>query len=190
MKRERTIQFKHGQVILTNDPSMTAWGWAVIYKDQVIDSGCIKTQPDHKKKRIRKSDDTLRRISDINSILLGIIEKYQVCFIVSEAPHGSQNASAAVMVGMVAGILQTLADVLNIPIEWYSEMDSKKALLGKKSASKNETIQAIKNIYSSLKFKNIKYHDEAVADAMSIYFTACKLSPTLKMILNVSHQEK
>jgi len=88
---------------------------------------------------------------------------------------------------MVAGILQTLADTLNIPIEWYSEMDSKKALLGKKSASKNETIQAIKKIYPSLVFKNIKYQDEAVADAMSVYYTACKLSPTLKMMLNVSH---
>lgn len=190
MKRERTIQIEHGQAILTNDPSMTAWGWAVIYKDQVIDSGCIKTQPDHKKKRIRKSDDTLRRITEINGELARIIKQYDIKYIVSEAPHGSQNASAAVMVGMVAGILQTLADVLNIPIEWYSEMDSKKALLGKKSASKNETIQAIKKVYPTLVFKNIKYQDEAIADAMSVYYTACKFSPTLKMMLNVSHQEK
>lgn len=187
MKRERTIKIEYDQTILTNDPSMTAWGWAIIMNGVVIDNGCIKTTPDHKKKRIRKSDDTLRRISDINSVLLKIIEKYQVKFIVSEAPHGSQNAQAAIMVGMVAGILQTLADTLNIPIEWYSEMDSKKCLLGKKSASKNETIQAIKKIYPSLIFKNIKYQDEAVADAMSIYYTACKLSPTLKMMLNVSH---
>jgi Holliday junction resolvasome RuvABC endonuclease subunit len=166
---------------------MTAWGWAVIKNNKVIACGCIKTAPDYKKKRIRKSDDTLRRVSEINSELSRIMFDYNVNYILSEAPHGSQNAQAAVMVGMVAGILQTMADLLSKPIEWFSEMESKKALLGKKSASKNETIQMIKKLYPETKFKNVKYFDEAVADAVSIYFCACKLSPTIKMMSNVPH---
>ncbi len=181
IQRVRTI--KH-LTVLTNDPSMTAWGWAVLKDNKVIDCGCIKTEPDHKKKRIRKSDDTLRRVSEINKELLRIIEKYEVYYIVSEAPHGSQNAQAAVMVGMVAGILQTMADLLNKPIEWFSEMESKKALLGKKSASKTETVKAIKNIFPEIHYKNVKYHDEAVADAVSVYYCACKLSTLLKVILD------
>jgi len=82
---------------------------------------------------------------------------------------------------MVTGMLQTIADCLNIPIEWYSEGDSKKALLNKRSATKDETIGAIKALYK-VPWKGIKYHDEAVADAMSIYHTALQQSSTLKLL--------
>jgi len=167
--------------VLTNDPSMTAWGWCVVKENKVIACGCIKTAPDNKKRRIRKSDDTIRRVHDINNELLAIIQKHEVTYMLSEAPHGSQNASAAVMIGMVTGMLRTIADAKDIPIEWYSEMDAKKCVLNKKAAAKLEMIQAIKKLYQ-VKWKNIKYHDEAVADAMAIYHTACNLSPTLKLL--------
>jgi Holliday junction resolvasome RuvABC endonuclease subunit len=168
-------------VVLTNDPSLTAWGYCVMKNDIVLECGCIKTAPEHKKKRIRKSDDTVRRISEINKILLGLIKRHEVDFILSEAPHGSQNASAAMMVGIVAGMIQTISDTLEIPVEWYSEMDSKKFVLGKKSAVKVEMINAIKKLYD-VPWKNIKYHDEAVADAIAVYRTAVGLSPTLKLL--------
>lgn len=167
--------------VLTNDPSFTAWGYAIIKDSKIIDSGCIKTAPENKKSRIRKSDDTVRRISEINKILLGLIHTHGVDFILSEAPHGSQNASAAVMIGIVAGMVQTISDTLEIPVEWYSEMDSKKFVLGKKAAVKSEMIEAIKKLYD-VPWKNIKYHDEAVADAIAVYHTAVGLSPTLKLL--------
>lgn len=167
--------------VLTNDPSFTAWGYAIIKDSKIIESGCIKTAPENKKSRIRKSDDTVRRISEINKILLELIRRHGVDFILSEAPHGSQNASAAVMIGIVAGMIQTISDTLEIPVEWYSEMDSKKFVLGKKAAVKSEMIEAIKKLYD-VPWKNIKYHDEAVADAIAVYHTAVGLSPTLKLL--------
>ena len=115
--------------ILTNDPSMTGWGVAVLdYAENILFTDCIKTEPSSKKLRIRKGDDTIRRISEINKRLIYIINKYNVQFIVSELPHGSQNARAAVMIGVVSGIGQTLSDTFGISIEWYSEGDAKKAL--------------------------------------------------------------
>jgi Holliday junction resolvasome RuvABC endonuclease subunit len=167
--------------VLTNDPSFTAWGYAIIKDSKIIESGCIKTAPENKKSRIRKSDDTVRRISEINKILLELIRRHEVDFILSEAPHGSQNASAAVMIGIVAGMVQTISDTLEIPVEWYSEMDSKKFVLGKKAAVKSEMIEAIKKLYD-VPWKNIKYSDEAVADAIAVYHTAVGLSPTLKLL--------
>ena len=167
--------------ILTNDPSFTGWGWAIIRNDVVINIGCIKTAPENKKKRIRKSDDTIRRIQEINTILLRVIRKYHVNYILSEAPHGSQSAVAAVMIGVVTGVAQTISDALEIPIEWYSEEDSKKCVLGKRSATKKEMIEAIDKIYIVPWF-NVGYKDEAVADAMAIYHTAMKFSNTLKMM--------
>jgi Holliday junction resolvasome RuvABC endonuclease subunit len=170
--------------ILTNDPSLTAWGWAVVdaKNGNVVDIGCIKTESQNHKLRIRKGDDTVRRISEINFELLRIIRTNNVQFIISELPHGSQNASAAVMMGVVTGLLQAIADTLDLPAEWYSEGDAKKHLLGKRSATKDETIKAIKELYN-VHFTTVKYKDEAVADAMAIYHVARSQSPILKINL-------
>lgn len=67
------------------------------------------------------------------------------------------------------------------PVEWYSEMDSKKFVLGKKSAVKLEMINAITKLYD-VPWKKVKYHDEAVADAIAVYHTACGLSSTFKLL--------
>lgn len=181
MSKELRVRTNKHLTVLTNDPSFTAWGYAIIKNNKIIETGCIKTAPENKKSRIRKSDDTVRRISEINKVLLGLIKQYEVDFILSEAPHGSQNASAAVMIGIVAGMVQTISDTLGIPVEWYSEMDSKKFVLGKKSATKTEMVNAIAKLYD-VPWKKIKYSDEAVADAIAVYHTAVGLSPTLKLL--------
>jgi len=168
--------------ILTNDPSMTAWGWAVLTsKRKILESGCIKTAPEQKKRRIRKGDDTVRRASEIIDYLKTIILHYDIKFIISELPHGSQNASAAVMIGLVTGIIQTLADVYNLPIEWYSEGDSKKYLLGKLSATKQETINAIDKLYE-VDWKGVKYMDEAIADSLAIHNVVMQESSILRFV--------
>jgi Holliday junction resolvasome RuvABC endonuclease subunit len=179
---ERTKSPVSPITILTNDPSFTAWGWAVLdVKGKVIATGCIKTEPEHKKLRTRVSDDRARRTSEIVRKLLAIIKKYNVHCILTEAPHGSQNANAAVMIGIVQGIVQTMADLLSLPIEYYSEQDSKKELLGKKSATKDETIVAIGKLYK-YPTTGTKYIDEAVADALAVHYVANQQSPMLKMM--------
>lgn len=177
MKRTTNKPF----TILTNDPSITAWGWAVLsLNGAVLEAGCIKTTPSHKKLRIRKGDDRTRRISEINQVLLELIEKYNIRYILSEQPHGSQNASAAVMIGICLGIIQTLSDALKIGVEWYGEEDAKKCVLHKKSATKAEMISAINKLYK-VPWTGVKYKDEAVADALAIHYVATKQSSTLKL---------
>jgi Holliday junction resolvasome RuvABC endonuclease subunit len=168
--------------ILTNDPSFTAWGWAVLgNKGNIIATGCIKTAPEQKKRRIRTSDDRIRRTSEIAIFLIKLIQRYNVKYILSESPHGSQNASAAVMIGIVAGLLVGIAESLALPIEWYSEQDSKKAVLGKKAATKEDMIEAIDKLYE-VDWRSIKYIDEAVADALAVHYVASQQSPMLKMM--------
>ncbi len=179
---ERTKQSARDLIILANDPSFTAWGWAVINsKNKVLACGCIKTTPESKARRIRKSDDRIRRISEINQQLLSIIDSYKVNYLLSELPHGSQNAAAAVMIGATAGICQTIADCLHLPIEWYGENDCKKALLNKISATKAETIGAIQLKYG-VDWPGVKYKDEAIADALAVHYVASIQSPTLKFL--------
>lgn len=176
------IKIPKNNHILTNDPSMTAWGFGVLdWQGSIIEVGCIKTSGTPKKKRrIRKGDDAVRRVNEINQVLLQIIKKYNINYILSELPHGSQNASAAVMIGIVTGIMQTLADTLEIGIEWYSEGDSKKCVLAKQAATKTEMIEAINKLYK-VPWTDVGYKDEAIADALAIHYAATKQSSTLKL---------
>ena len=168
--------------IICFDPSLTAFGYVVMQGNHLIAKGCIKTEPSGKKLRIRKGDDRCRRITEINRALLQIIEEHDVCYIVSEQPHGSQSAVAATALGIVLGIVQTLGDTLNIGVEWYSEGDSKKNALGKQTATKMEMINRMDKLYNVTWF-NAQYKNEAVADALAIHYLARNQSNILKMML-------
>ena len=192
MKRTRgNIKNKNSLelVVLALDPSLTGFGWAVIKQNKIIDTGCIKTIPEFKKRKIYKATDRMRRVHIINRILKRAIEKHNINYIVTELPHGSQSAIAAISLGMVSSMPQTIADFLGFKIEHYSEGESKKALLGKRSAEKIETIYAIDKLFDVPITKGIKkdkkdkvialwsgiaYKDEAVADAISVYYAALK----------------
>lgn len=186
----RSTTKQKGMRVLTNDPSITAWGWAVVEfvngNPVILDSGCIKTSSEAKKKRIRKSDDRVRRFEEVALELQRIHDRFDIDWVVSELPHGSQSASAAVMIGATAGILSTFATCYSLPIEWYSEGDSKKHLLNKRSASKEETINCIIKEYGDSWVNDVKYKDEAVADALSIFHIAKDTSPALKHAYNLS----
>ena len=181
-KREPVIPNKS---ILACDPSMTAFGWAVIsWQGEIVSAGCIKTKPTDKKLRIRKADDFIRRINEMDMSLLGIIEEFNVNYIVSELPHGSQNAVAAKMLGGVAALVQALSDAKGIGIEWYSEADSKICVMGKRKALKQEMIDAIVKLYPDTPVKDVKYYDEAICDSVAIYHLAKQQSPTIKLMSN------
>ena len=162
---------------------MTAWGWAILDKfGKVCDSGAIKTTPVDKKLRIRSGDDKIRRITEMNVELLRIIDKYNPALILSELPHGSQSAIAAVMLGYVTAILQTIAIIKDIPIEWYSEGDCKMAVCGKRSLEKNAMVDLMRKKNATMPFLGIKWRDQAVADALAVYYAAKKQSNILKLL--------
>jgi Holliday junction resolvasome RuvABC endonuclease subunit len=171
-----------GDTVLSCDPSFTAWGWAILtaYGD-IMETGCIKTAPEAKKTRIRKSDDRTRRTSEIVHVLLNLIRKYNVKLMVIEAMHGSQNASAAITIGIAAGVVETLSIVLEIPIEYYSEQDSKKCALGKKAATKQDMINRMNELFE-VDWTKTKYIDEAVADSLAVFYCAQQNSQLLKMM--------
>ena len=184
-----TQDYKKQTAVLVNDPSIRAWGFIVVGIDngkiEILEVGCIKTEPEAKKRRIRKGDDTVRRIQEVNSTLLRLFKRYNIVHILTEQPHGSQSASAAVMIGMVTGMVQTISDCLNVGVEWYSEGECKYYLLGKRSATKNEVKEAVKKIYK-INWTGVGYKDEAIADAMAVFHFACTNSPMLAMLMKNS----
>lgn len=172
-------------IILSNDPSMTAWGYSVIRNGCIMDSGCIVTEPTEKVKRIRKSDDDARRVSEIVQRLLHIIQVYGVNYMVAESPGGSKSYSAAKSFAQVISISQTLSDCLKIPLEFFSEAEAKKAVFGpgkKRTVSKLDMMREIDKLFLNVGWSGKKYIDEAVADSLAVYVAAKQLSNTLKFI--------
>jgi Holliday junction resolvasome RuvABC endonuclease subunit len=172
--------------ILTNDPSITAWGWAVVEPKtgKVIECGAIKTEPSPAKLRARKGDDRVRRITDINRVLIEVIKKHNISLILSELPHGSQSAVAALMIGIVTGIMQAIGDSLSIPVEWYSEGDAKVAVCGKRSIPKDDMVDVIDKLFKErIIWKRTKWENQAIADSLAVYYVARQQSTALKMLI-------
>jgi len=170
--------------ILSFDPSMTGWGYSVIDdKGLVLAGGIVKTEPSPKVMRIRKADDKVRRIEEINAVLIPLIAEHSIKLIISELPHGSQSASAAIMLGIVAGIAQTIADCFRIPIEWYSEGDVKSFLFHRQSVTKTEMREYMLKKHPEAPWTGIGYRDEAVADSLGIYAVAYSKSNFIKFMM-------
>ncbi len=168
--------------ILTNDPSTTAWGWAVVTpKGKVIEIGCIKTEPSDKKLKIRKGDDRVRRISEITYKLLEVIKTHNISFVVSEITHGSQSSSGAVAIGVVTAILQTICDCFDIGVEWYQEGECKKSVSGRRSITKEEMVTIIDKLYN-VQWAGVKWIDQGVADSLAVFHLASKESSVIKML--------
>jgi len=167
MKR---VNPKKTPVILAFDPSLTAFGYVVMSLTRaVLDYGCIETQSNVRKTRIRAGDDFVRRLHSINVELLKIAQKWQVKIILCELPHGSQSAVAAKSLGGVTGMVQMFSDSLGYPIEWCSENDAKQTVFpgGKnisKTQMKNEML--LRFDWETL---GSKTKDEAVADSLAVY---------------------
>lgn len=172
--------------VMVNDPSITAWGWAIVdpKTNTVIDCGAIKTTPQSKQLRTRKGDDRVRRIQELNFKLLEVIGKYKPALILSELPHGSQSAVAAVMIGMVTGVMQTIGDCLKLPVEWYSEGDAKVAVSGRRSVEKDDMVMIMENVYPDTPWKKTKWENQAIADSLAVLYVARQQSAMLRMLSN------
>lgn len=173
-------------LILALDPSLTAFGYVVVnpFNNKCISQGVIRTSPTDKKLKIRKGDDRCRRIHEINTALLHIINNHNIKLILSEQPHGSQSAVSALMIGVTLGLVQTIADCTDIPIEWYLEGECKYNLLGKRSATKDAIQNAIYEQFpETLSWSSLpKYHKEAICDAMAVYHKGKQDSQLIKFL--------
>ena len=144
-------------MLLACDPGFNNFGCAIINQyGHVIDAGTIQTQKTTKK-LLRTADDDVQRIMYITSRLKEVIQKYEVKGILSELPpSGGQSAAAVKGLSMAVSLLTTLSILFSIPVEWATPDEVKKALTGKKNASKEDMMKAACNLYGwNITQKNI-----------------------------------
>ena len=71
--------------------------------------------------------------------------------IIGESPMGSQSAAAAKSAGLAIGLIATTACLLDLPIEFCTPDSVKKAVTGRKDASKEDIMNRIIELYGGIK---------------------------------------
>lgn len=155
-------------MILALDIAFKNLGWSVLHQGKIIDFGTIRTEKS-KKKNTLVSDDKATRGTSMAEELNAIIHKHKPAGIVGELPSGSQNASAANLLGWAAGIVIGVATCHKLPCEWISQGDSKKAALGVRSATKEATMEWATQEFPDTEFPSAKCNFEHVADSLAAY---------------------
>jgi len=159
--------------ILTLDISLVATGWAAVLPgdapEPLVTFGCIITKPD-RRERLKGADD-INRVSSMVRQLRDIIAEWQPGLIIGELPYGSQSATSAKAHGICLGVMGALRVHHELPCQWVTPQASKKAVVGRKDASKEQVQAVVLQLWPEIaRAKNA--HLEHIADAMAALVAA------------------
>lgn len=147
--------------VLGIDPGFASIGWAVLKLtatgEQPVEMGVIRTEKSTAKRNVRASEDNLERAKEIATELRTLIDKYRVQLICAETMSYPRNSSAAAKMAMCWGVLAALAGQYNIPIAQATPQEVKKAVTGKKDASKDEVQEAVRTLFPELQGGEAKH---------------------------------
>ena len=136
--------------VLGMDPSMRNWGLAFSHldlNDGVLDTptlSLVKTAEEPKGKQVRMNSYDIEAAQTLYGNILPVALNAKVVFV--EVPVGSQSAAAMKGYGMCIGILGALR-AQGIPFIEVSESEAKVVMTGKRTAKKEEMIEAARIWY-------------------------------------------
>jgi len=137
-------------MLISLDISFKNIGWSLWHEKQPVSAGVIQTEKT-KNKQSYVCDDNAYRCSVAARTLAEIIRIHSVKAIIGESPTGSQSAAAAKSAGLAIGLIATTACLLDIPINFCTPDAVKKAVCGRKDASKSAIMDKIIEIYGGTK---------------------------------------
>ena len=140
-------------MLISLDIAFKNIGWTLWENKLPVMAGVIQTEKT-KNKQALVCDDNAYRCSVAARMLQEIIQKHSVKAIIGESPMGSQSAAAAKSSGLAIGIVATTACLLDLPIEFCTPDSVKKAVTGRKDASKDDIMDRIIEIYGGSKTIN------------------------------------
>lgn len=120
--------------VLSLDPSLRAFGWAIIEKKSIIACGCIITEND--KSKLETDSDT-SNLEYIASELKTVIKTYKPKEIVFENPIGSRSSRGNQALSFVKGLVVSAAIFSGIKLVSISAKATKKKITGDQHATKD-----------------------------------------------------
>lgn len=175
-------------MILTLDPSLNAFGWAIIDEQnhKIINCGCI-AYPASKKTKISAMKDKVIGKYDQDTEIVGsifrkiddLIKTHKVGAIYTEVPIGSQSSRAAEALSMVKGLVICVANNNRCSLCPISPSKIKQFLSLDKNADKEviykivlEKMPSFALFYPNLMNKTTRH---AISDALSVYLSTLKV---------------
>jgi Holliday junction resolvasome RuvABC endonuclease subunit len=185
------------QVVLALDPSFRNTGYAIFeivdITERILEVGVIKTEKSDKKRKVRASDQRVEQIQVLVNSLRSIINKYKPKLIVAELPtSGGKSAHAISSMAIAQTVCGAVAAYEDLPYEWVTPTENKKALTGAKNASKEDMMNAALKLYPQLKadythtkgqYKGkIRGEFEHIADAIGAFETVKSTSSIIRLL--------
>ncbi len=156
-------------MLLSMDVGFKSLGWVLFEQGSPKACGVIRTEKSAKK-TVRTADDNAERAAKIARELRELIERHGVKACVGELPSGgAQSARAISQMSMAVAVVAAVTELSALPTEWCTPGDVKKAMIGRKDASKDEIMEEAKRRYPSLSVGLPKASFEHIADAVGAY---------------------
>ncbi len=137
------------------DPGLASCGWGVISIAPGCDVmrcdglGVHETKKATKKQHVLATEDNLRRARELTAFLQRLFkthagdERNRVVAICAESMSWPRNAGASAKIGIAWGVIASCAFTWGIPILQASPQTVKKALTGRRDATKEEVEDAV-----------------------------------------------
>jgi crossover junction endodeoxyribonuclease RuvC len=137
--------------LLGLDPGFANMGWAVlelgVSSEQAVACGVLRTEKSDKKRKVLASDDNLRRSREVAGELKKILDTWTITAICAESMSFPRNSSAAAKMAMCWGSIATFSLLRGLSLVQSSPQEIKKALCGRKDASKEDIAEAVRKRY-------------------------------------------
>jgi crossover junction endodeoxyribonuclease RuvC len=138
-------------ILLGIDPGLATMGYGAIALPPDVTSprirldlfGVFETHKSNKKAHVLATEDNLRRARELTAYLVDLIDNIEddrnrLVAICAESMSWPRNAGTSAKIGIAWGVLASVAHIRNVPIVQSSPQAVKKALCGRRDASKDE----------------------------------------------------
>ena len=166
-------------LLLSIDTGLATGGAALLdlHSKQVIDVLLLTTEKSVRKREVSVSSDTMNRAKLYARALQRFIAPYSnIRGIVHESLSLPRNARAAALIGISLGVVADIAEQRNCPLIEVTPQNVKLGVTGKKTASKDEVIQAVLNhqpeLEPAFKQRGPAGKWEHMADAVAVGLSA------------------
>lgn len=154
--------------ILSFDPSLNGYGWAVFINKKLIDCGCIKTT---KKSNIRAGESDTSRLTEIATKINELVKQYKPDLLIFEDPAGSKSSRAIQALSLVKGLTIGIAVAYSASLVSLRAKEAKLLICNDSNATKDQILEKVlvlQSNFKSLTDKFTKFETFAASDAVSI----------------------
>lgn len=160
------LGFRHSGMVAAA-PTHTQLGYEVLGFD------CVVTKKESKKKSLYVAEDDVSQSMLLYRGIRAFLQKWDPTFIAVELPSaGAKGARANRGMGIATGIIAAIAEETGLPSVWVVPTDSKVAMCGTKTASKEDMQDKARELWPQVQWSTAADQFEHIADAAAALLVA------------------